>query len=598
MAGASMSGASPVDAGLSKATTGLGKIVTQLRQVESLLTSIGRKSGNIGPKGANVSSGGSMMSTSLAQFSTPPPGGDGNILAGSTPRFSGGVGGSLMAAGAYALGAAYSMVPTVDQAVTRQGSLHLASMSNPSTYNTGALDMTVKASFGGNISGVNSDVAAALALSRTGMNPMSPAGRSIMQTAGVAYQTLGMDNSTAVLATNQFYSGAQGSQLFQYGIRTRDNKGNPVSPTAVINQMYNTLYAGHKTPTDAQIGMDYQAGFLGQSLNQLGMGEDQKQIVLQGLRAKAESTRTGKSFSMNDVPGAAGNSDTNPFLSMGSKNAAVNDNISASMPGLVAGFNDAQGALKDMNTKMAEVTRNLGQAAQDILRADGFIKTMLEDPQGKGVGDGIGGIISSLIQGGSIMAAGRAVAGAAGAGGAAAGVFEGGVGAAGLGVAAPAAALVAGGVVAANSGAWKNADIGQKTMAFTPGGAVPLGIQNAISTFQGFMNGNGIGDRLSGAWNGFFGNNNAGTPSHASGTWDLPKDEIAHIHKGEMILPASIADAIRRNVGKQGSSSGGGGPVQVTLVMKNSSDSEVMRVGKQLKSIIENPSTASSVKEK
>jgi hypothetical protein len=45
-------------------------------------------------------------------------------------------------------------------------------------------------------------------------------------------------------------------------------------------------------------------------------------------------------------------------------------------------------------------------------------------------------------------------------------------------------------------------------------------------------------------------------PGFASGAWELPSDMIAQVHKGEMIVPASAADAIR---------SGGGGGTSVVI---------------------------------
>jgi transcriptional regulator of heat shock response len=49
----------------------------------------------------------------------------------------------------------------------------------------------------------------------------------------------------------------------------------------------------------------------------------------------------------------------------------------------------------------------------------------------------------------------------------------------------------------------------------------------------------------------------AGIASFAVGAWELPSDMIAQVHKGEMIVPAGPADALR--------SGGGGSPTYVTI---------------------------------
>jgi hypothetical protein len=47
-------------------------------------------------------------------------------------------------------------------------------------------------------------------------------------------------------------------------------------------------------------------------------------------------------------------------------------------------------------------------------------------------------------------------------------------------------------------------------------------------------------------------------PSFAVGAWSLPSDMIAQVHKGEMIVPAYAAEAMRAGAG-----GGGGGDVHL-----------------------------------
>lgn len=85
----------------------------------------------------------------------------------------------------------------------------------------------------------------------------------------------------------------------------------------------------------------------------------------------------------------------------------------------------------------------------------------------------------------------------------------------------------------------------------------------------------------------------ADAPGFSKGAWRIDGDQVANIHAGEMILPASIAHAVRTALqtdatGKSsGSPSGAGyGPVTIQVMLQNGSDSEVMRVGNKLKSVL------------
>lgn len=54
-------------------------------------------------------------------------------------------------------------------------------------------------------------------------------------------------------------------------------------------------------------------------------------------------------------------------------------------------------------------------------------------------------------------------------------------------------------------------------------------------------------------------------PHFATGAWNLPADTLAVVHRGEMIVPAGPAAAMRRGAGGPGA--GGGAPVIVQLTM-------------------------------
>lgn len=71
--------------------------------------------------------------------------------------------------------------------------------------------------------------------------------------------------------------------------------------------------------------------------------------------------------------------------------------------------------------------------------------------------------------------------------------------------------------------------------------------------------GGGLGD----AFKGIF----SSLPSYDVGSWKLPSDQIAKVHKGEMIIPERAAEAIRNG--------GGGGGGNVTVNVHNNSGAEV-----------------------
>jgi hypothetical protein len=81
----------------------------------------------------------------------------------------------------------------------------------------------------------------------------------------------------------------------------------------------------------------------------------------------------------------------------------------------------------------------------------------------------------------------------------------------------------------------------------------------------------------------------AGLQGYSKGAWNLSNDETARVHKGEMILPASLAEVVRDGVRKSyaGQSSGGGKAVTINVYPSNASYAEAQRLAKQVKQILE-----------
>lgn len=65
--------------------------------------------------------------------------------------------------------------------------------------------------------------------------------------------------------------------------------------------------------------------------------------------------------------------------------------------------------------------------------------------------------------------------------------------------------------------------------------------------------------------------------SYSSGAWEVQGDQTARVHNGEMIIPAQFAAELRKAF-DGGGGGGGGGTINVTVMLKNGSQSEAQRL--------------------
>jgi hypothetical protein len=73
-------------------------------------------------------------------------------------------------------------------------------------------------------------------------------------------------------------------------------------------------------------------------------------------------------------------------------------------------------------------------------------------------------------------------------------------------------------------------------------------------------------------------------PGYAKGSWEIPGDHLAMVHKKEMILPASLAEAVRSSI--QGKYAGGSGNTyQFNVTLQNGSRAEVERMFDNIKQV-------------
>lgn len=88
----------------------------------------------------------------------------------------------------------------------------------------------------------------------------------------------------------------------------------------------------------------------------------------------------------------------------------------------------------------------------------------------------------------------------------------------------------------------------------------------------------------------------AGLPGYSQGAWSISRDHTARVHTGEMILPASVAQAVRDAA--QTSFSGGSavsGNVTIHVHLSNSTDADALRFAKRVKSVMSGTSNLDTI---
>ena len=87
-------------------------------------------------------------------------------------------------------------------------------------------------------------------------------------------------------------------------------------------------------------------------------------------------------------------------------------------------------------------------------------------------------------------------------------------------------------------------------------------------------------------------------PHYSKGSWRIGQDEVAKIHQGEMILPASIAEAVRTSMrhGMAGQQGGGGGKsVVIQVILNGASESDARQLAKRVKEILDEDNAYSTI---
>ena len=202
------------------------------------------------------------------------------------------------------VGGAAAMTPDLGQILTR------SSMFATTAATFGGLDRTklqkqaYQAINGGQTSFTGSAEATAVLSQKYNYLPGSKGYTSAMGEVSMAAKSLNMDNAAAAAAVGGFATGRMGAQLYQYGIRQFDDKGEQRS-TAAINKdvLQRVFYPGQditklskkQLAKDMQyMGIEEQLGTMGYTEGQIGIAKAQWFQQIQGKSGEKLPTKGNK----------------------------------------------------------------------------------------------------------------------------------------------------------------------------------------------------------------------------------------------------------------------------------------------------------------
>ena len=273
---------------------------------------------------------------------------------------------------------ATNMLPDLGNVVAR-GSTYYQASAMFGGVNAMALQKKATAAMSGGITGYGTDAAATNVLTM-GYN-YAPGSSGMMSALGQvsdAAKSLNMDNAAAAAAVGGMATGQMGAQLYQYGIKQFDAKGNQRAIGDIGNDLFSKyFYAGKDVSkiTPEQFSKDLQYGGLQASLDSMGITADQQTLMKQAFGKKLKG-------------GNAGNLAGNPALPAYEVNQSEANLSNATQDNLVKGFGTAASAVTALN-KALEGTPAL------IVQMKGAMQGFAGTQAGKGAG----GVVSSLVNG-------------------------------------------------------------------------------------------------------------------------------------------------------------------------------------------------------
>jgi hypothetical protein len=91
---------------------------------------------------------------------------------------------------------------------------------------------------------------------------------------------------------------------------------------------------------------------------------------------------------------------------------------------------------------------------------------------------------------------------------------------------------------------------------------------------------------------------NAGLPGYSGGVMNVSGDQVAKIHQGEMIIPAGVAETIRKGLRDELAGHGSAKTVNVTLKIERATEEEAVKFAGTVRRIWENDSQINALRSK
>jgi len=294
--------------------------------------------------------------------------------------------GVVAATGAVVSGVS-GMLPATGQVAQRAGIFYGASAMFGGTNRIA----NQKATFSAMRGGITSDMGDAEAFSALTSFSFMPGSKNMAQGLGdvsAAAKALGMDNANAAAAVGAMSTGSMGAQLYQYGIRQYDDKGNLRKSGDISKDiLQRVFYPGQDVSKIGaeQFAKDSMGMNLDYQLSTMGITGD----LLTKVKAEMGLAVTGKNPNLSSVDTSG--SPLKPFLDIQTSETKL---VQKTEKDILIGAQKAADALKILNEKL-ELTPPL------IVQLNSALTTFLATKSGGGVSavikGAVGGIASTVM---------------------------------------------------------------------------------------------------------------------------------------------------------------------------------------------------------
>jgi murein DD-endopeptidase MepM/ murein hydrolase activator NlpD len=293
-----------------------------------------------------------------------------------------GVAGGVVAATAAVASGVAGMLPATGQVAQRAGVFYGASAMFGGTNRIANQRATFSAMRGG----ITSDMGDAEAFSALTSFSFMPGSKNMAQGLGdvsAAAKALGMDNPNAAAAVGAMSTGSMGAQLYQYGIRQYDDKGNLRKSGDISKDiLQRVFYPGQDVSKIGaeQFAKDSMGMNLDYQLSTMGITGD----LLTKVKAEMGRAVTGQNPNLSSVDTSG--SPLKPFLDIQTSETKL---VQKTENDILIGAQKAADSLKILNEKL-ESTPGL------IVQLNSALTTFLSTKAGGGVTALVTGAVSGV----------------------------------------------------------------------------------------------------------------------------------------------------------------------------------------------------------